>query len=75
LSVLWLKIAELQFLTDKIGYQPVLLLDDVLSELDVESKEMVLDLLSHYQTILTTADADILADLRSKIEDLNLIIL
>ncbi|HPS40569.1 MAG TPA: AAA family ATPase [Candidatus Woesebacteria bacterium] len=75
LSVLWLKIAELQFLTDKIGYQPVLLLDDVLSELDVESKEMVLDLLSHYQTILTTADADILADLRSKIENLNLIIL
>jgi DNA replication and repair protein RecF len=75
LSVLWLKIAELQFLTDKIGYQPVLLLDDVLSELDIESKEMVLNLLSNYQTILTTADTDILADLRSRIKNLNLIIL
>jgi DNA replication and repair protein RecF len=34
LGVLWLKIAELQFLSDKIGYQPVLLLDDILSELE-----------------------------------------
>jgi DNA replication and repair protein RecF len=75
LGVLWLKIAELQFLTDKIGYQPVLLLDDILSELDVHSKDMVLSLLSNYQSILTTADADVLADLRSRLPDLNLIIL
>lgn len=75
LGVLWLKIAELQFLTDRIGYQPVLLLDDVLSELDVHSKEMVLELLDNYQSILTTADADVLADLRSRINDLNLIVL
>jgi DNA replication and repair protein RecF len=75
LGVLWLKIAELQFLTDKIGYQPVLLLDDILSELDVDSKNMVLELLSNYQTILTTADADVLTDLQSKIENLKIIIL
>ncbi len=75
LGVLWLKVAELQFLTDKIGYQPVLLLDDVLSELDSHSKEMVLSLLASYQTILSTADADVLADLKEKVKDLNLIIL
>jgi DNA replication and repair protein RecF len=75
LGVLWLKIAELQFLTDKIGYQPVLLLDDILSELDIYSKEMVLNLLSNYQTILTTADADVLADLKKNLADLNLIVL
>ncbi len=75
LGVLWLKIAELQFLTDKIGYQPVLLLDDILSELDIHSKDMVLELLSNYQTILTTADADVLADLKNRIKELNLIIL
>lgn len=75
LGVLWLKIAELQFLTDKIGYQPVLLLDDILSELDVHSKDMVLSLLASYQSILTTADADVLADLRERVENLNLIIL
>ncbi len=75
LGVLWLKVAELQFLTDKIGYQPVLLLDDILSELDVHSKSMVLDLLQSYQSILTTADAEVLADLKNRIDDLNLIIL
>lgn len=75
LGVLWLKIAELQFLTDKIGYQPVLLLDDILSELDVHSKDMVLSLLANYQTILTTADADVLTDLRDRVKDLNIIIL
>jgi len=75
LGVLWLKIAELQFLTDKIGYQPVLLLDDILSELDIHSKDMVLELLSNYQTILTTADADVLADLKNRIKELNLIVL
>jgi DNA replication and repair protein RecF len=75
LGVLWLKIAELQFLTDKIGYQPVLLLDDIFSELDADSKNMVLDLLSSYQTIVTTADADVLADLQSRIKNLNIIIL
>lgn len=75
LGVLWLKIAELQFLTDKIGYQPVLLLDDILSELDTRSKDMVLELLSNYQTILTTADADVLADLKDRLKDLAVIIL
>ncbi len=75
LGVLWLKIAELQFLTDKIGYQPVLLLDDILSELDENSKDMVLGLLDNYQTILTTADADVLADLKVQIPNLNLIVL
>lgn len=73
LGVLWLKVAELQFLTDKIGYQPVLLLDDILSELDVHSKAMVLSLLASYQTILTTADEDVLKDLSERIEGLRVI--
>jgi recombinational DNA repair ATPase RecF len=53
----------------------VLLLDDIFSELDIHSKEMVLSLLSSYQTVLTTADADVLADLKSRIEELSLIVL
>jgi len=73
LGVLWLKVAELQFLTDKIGYQPVLLLDDVLSELDEHSQAMVLSLLENYQSILSTADLDVLNSLRQKIADLRVI--
>lgn len=75
LGVLWLKVAELQFLTDKIGYQPVLLLDDVLSELDEYSQAMVLSLLHQYQSILSTADKDVLASLTQQIKDLHVITL
>ncbi len=73
LGVLWLKMAELQFLTDKIGYQPVLLLDDVLSELDEHSQAMVLSLLENYQSILSTADVDVLRSLQTKIPMLKVI--
>lgn len=73
LGVLWLKVAELQFLTDKIGYQPVLLLDDVLSELDETSQDMVLSLLDNYQSILSTADRDVLIMLQKKLPKLTVL--
>lgn len=73
LGVLWLKIAELQFLTDKIGYQPVLLLDDIFSELDEHSQAMVLSLLGDYQSIISTADKDVVTSLRQKLSELELL--
>ena len=42
LAVLWLKLAELSFVTEKIGESPVLLLDDIFSELDEDHRQMVL---------------------------------
>lgn len=72
LGVLWLKLAELQFLTQQIGYRPVLLLDDIFSELDANSKEMVLSLLDDYQTIMTTADLDVVRELKDKIPNLQM---
>lgn len=56
LAVLWLKLAELNFVTQTIGERPVLLLDDILSELDHEHRTLVLKILPHQQTILTTTD-------------------
>jgi len=73
LGVLWLKIAELQFLHSKIGYQPILLLDDIMSELDDNSKAMVLGLLDQYQTVLTTADEGVVEELKERIDGLSLI--
>lgn len=73
LGVLWLKIAELQFLHSRVGYQPILLLDDIMSELDENSKGMVLDLLDQYQTVLTTADEGVVEELKEKIKELSLI--
>lgn len=57
--VLALKIALLQLIYDEIKEYPILLLDDVLSELDDRRKTMLLDLLSEkIQTFITTTSLD-----------------
>jgi len=56
MAVLWLKLAELAFIKEKIREQPTLLLDDILSELDHEHRKVVIGILGRQQTIITTAD-------------------
>lgn len=56
LAVLWLKLCEAAYLHSVSGEQPLLLLDDILSELDEDSRERVQSLAKAYQTILTTID-------------------
>jgi DNA replication and repair protein RecF len=55
--MLAMKLAEIEWLKQRTGDWPILLLDEVLAELDIEHRE---DLLSHIssvsQAILTTAD-------------------
>ena len=60
-TVLALKILELQKLEDATGQQPILLLDDVFSELDGARRRSLTAYLQRYQTFLTTTDADIAA--------------
>jgi len=61
LAVLWLKLAELSYIEKEAGDRPVLLLDDIFSELDDEHRELVVDLIGKQQTILTSADRDIMS--------------
>lgn len=61
-AVLSLRLAELDLLTERQGEAPVLLLDDVLSELDIGRRTRLLERLSHIQTLLTCTD---LSDLGS----------
>ncbi len=49
-------LAELFFIEDIKGEKPVLLLDDVMSELDLKRQEYLLKGLSNVQTIITTTD-------------------
>jgi DNA replication and repair protein RecF len=57
LALLALLLAERDLLAGSHSAAPVLLLDDVLSELDEERRERLLDLLEHGgQTLVTTAD-------------------
>ncbi|HEX6493523.1 MAG TPA: DNA replication and repair protein RecF, partial [Candidatus Dormibacteraeota bacterium] len=62
--VLACKLAEVRHLVAVLGVAPVLLLDDVLSELDAQRRERLLGALgagTHLQTVLTTTDPDGLA--------------
>ena len=54
-----LKLAEVSILVDKTGEDPILLLDDILSELDETRRRRVMKTaLASQQTILTTTDLD-----------------
>jgi len=65
LAVLALKMAELEFLKTELGERPVLLLDDVFSELDAKRKTKVANLVRGQQTFITTTDlSEIAPDLR-----------
>ncbi|MEM2146426.1 MAG: DNA replication and repair protein RecF, partial [Candidatus Jordarchaeaceae archaeon] len=56
MGVLWLKMAELAFIEKVTDEKPVLLLDDIFSELDHEHREVVFEVAKGQQTIITTAD-------------------
>ena len=54
-----IKLAEAQYLSDVRGENPLILLDDVFSELDPVRRELVWDLISDYeQSLITTSDMD-----------------
>ena len=72
MAVLWLKMAELQFVESKLGERPVLLLDDIFSELDDVHKKEVLRVMAGRQVIVTTANKEDLALFReAKVIELN----
>lgn len=56
LAILWLKLRETAFIEEKTKEVPVLLLDDIFSELDVFHRELVMKITKNKQTIITTAD-------------------
>ena len=58
-GALALKLAELFYLQENIGEAPILLLDDVMSELDTDRRRALLDFIrhEHIQTFITATDA------------------
>ena len=53
-----MKLSEIKFVEDKIGEKPVLLLDDVFSELDHNRQNFLLESLENIQTIITCTGID-----------------
>lgn len=59
MALLSLKLSELEVFKDVSGEYPVLLLDDLFSELDIEKQNRVINYLNRdIQTIVTTTDVD-----------------
>lgn len=56
LAVFWLKLNEINYFEDVLGKKPLLLLDDVFSELDEHNKELVMKVIKKYQTVITTTE-------------------
>ena len=51
-----MKLAEIDIMKEETGEYPVLLLDDVLSELDDRRKEYLLDSIEGIQTLITSTE-------------------
>lgn len=64
-AVLAIKIGELNFLESPES-QPILLLDDVFSEFDANRRSHLGQLISNYQTLITTTDRSHLSDVLLK---------
>lgn len=59
LAVFWLKLNEISMLEKQFKVKPVLLLDDIFSELDTHNKKLVLDVIGNYQTIATSTESEL----------------
>ena len=58
LAVLSLKLSELTYINQTTGEKPVLLLDDIFSELDEEHRSLVFEAMEDHQTVVTTTETD-----------------
>jgi DNA replication and repair protein RecF len=65
-AALSLKIAELKIFERVTGEKPILLLDDVLSELDKNRRTKLLTMIDDWQSVITATDFNLAADIRVK---------
>lgn len=60
LAIFWLKFNEIRLYEVSFKNKPLLLLDDIFSELDIKNKKLIIDLVKKYQTIVTTTEIELL---------------
>ena len=60
LAILQLKLLQLTYVEEKSGERPLLLLDDIFSELDEGHIKLVMDMVGRQQTIITTTHEEFL---------------
>ena len=64
-ALLSLKLADFEVLKDVKKENPILLLDDIMSELDSNRISFLLKYIENYQSIITTTDANFIKDIKN----------
>lgn len=65
-----LKLAEYEYIKDKTGIEPILLLDDILSELDSDRVEKIISHLKEFgQVFITSTESGYLGRLKEQIDE------
>jgi DNA replication and repair protein RecF len=59
LGLFWLKINELKYLENFFKKKPILLLDDIFSELDHNNQKLIFNLIGNYQTVVTSTEKEV----------------
>ena len=60
LGLFWLKINELKYLEYLFKKKPILLLDDIFSELDHNNQQLIFNLIGNYQTVITSTEKKVI---------------
>lgn len=68
LGVLWLKLQQQAFLKNQTGQNPVVLLDDIWSELDKQARDVLVQVVQNHQTIITTTELDLAQKLAAQLQ-------
>lgn len=61
LAVLWMKLCEVRFYEQHYKQSPLLLMDDIFSELDELNSRRIFSIFQNYQTLSTTAQRSVIA--------------
>lgn len=72
LAIFWLKLNEIKYYENAFKQKPILLLDDVFSELDHKNKQLILGLIPGYQTIMTTTEEDMVPRISNQKEEIHI---
>lgn len=71
--LLAIKLAEIRFIREKTGQNPILLLDDVFSELDEKRQKKLIQAIKGCQTIITTTDIGSLGELAKESQSIRFV--
>ncbi len=54
LAIFWLKANEIRYIENNLKIKPIILLDDIFSELDEENQKIIFPIIKNYQTIASS---------------------